>query len=117
MPDPDTVFVFQPYGNAAYMVHQYALPAARGRRMLAAAKVAREWIFANTAAVKLVGFTPSGNRPALIMAEMAGMRREGVLRKAYRSGDELQDLIVFGMCKEDFYQPGNPKAGPDGGGE
>ena len=42
------------------------------------------------------------NDHALVHAERAGFRREGVRRKAYRHGDEWVDGILFGLIAEDL---------------
>jgi aminoglycoside 6'-N-acetyltransferase len=42
------------------------------------------------------------NEHALVHAERAGFRREGVRRKAYRRGDGWVDGIIFGLVAEDL---------------
>lgn len=42
------------------------------------------------------------NKPSLALAKRLGFQREGLLRKHYRRGDTLRDVVCMGLLKEEF---------------
>ncbi len=42
------------------------------------------------------------NEPSLALAKRLGFQREGLLRKHYRRGDALRDVVCMGLLKEEF---------------
>lgn len=107
LPDPDCLFVAHPFVGRSYLVHQAALPAARGLRVREAGRAATRWMFENAPATCLIGITPQGNRAAVLMAGLIGLSHVGVIPDAY-DGD---DAVVTAISRATFLAEG-----PDGGG-
>ncbi|HEY0937020.1 MAG TPA: GNAT family N-acetyltransferase [Trebonia sp.] len=65
------------------------------RWVLAEGGIQRAWLTANT-----------DNVASVRVAEKAGFRREGTLRRAGREADGLHDLAVFALLDDERYRPG-----------
>ena len=78
-------------------------PDARGRGVgTKALRLATDWTFATTAAIRLDSFIMVGNEPSFRMVERAGFRREGVLRAWDLHHDGVPvDCVVFSRIRGD----------------
>ncbi len=85
---------------ATWEVHHALLPCAWGDRALAVGRAYEAWMWENTGAQTLLGFTPSCNRLALRYARRLGMTVRGQIPQAWRRGGVLHDLIVLAKHRE-----------------
>lgn len=86
--------------NAVEMrIHHFILPTAWGKPGQEAARLALEWVWANTAVQKVTGKTPKWNKLALRFARRMGMQTIGNDRNSIQKGGRLWDQIIFGMSR------------------
>jgi ribosomal-protein-alanine N-acetyltransferase len=79
-------------GRLGYMV----LPAARGRRIAPrAVRLVTEWALGTLALERVEALVAIGNDGSIRAAERAGLRFEGVLRRAWRGRDGSLDVAVY----------------------
>jgi RimJ/RimL family protein N-acetyltransferase len=72
----------------------------RGYASEAVAAVA-QWVLAEGGMQRIQLCAVTGNLPSLRVAEKAGFRREGTLRRAQLEDDGLHDLAVFSLLDDD----------------
>ena len=92
-------FIFLPQSAVCFEAHLCLLPAARGSAASALAGVIA-WMFANSAARRIVGAVPEYNRLANHCAEHAGMTQYGTNFKSFLKDGKLHDLTLWGISKE-----------------
>ncbi len=95
---------FIDYKNAAAVVCRVlVLPEAR-RRGVCTPMIERllETAFGEMSLRRVELRVYSFNTPAIRCYERAGFAREGLLRQAQRVGDELWDLVVMGILREEW---------------
>jgi len=106
-PAAGCVFIARPLmGGIVYECHTFVQPVYRGIWAVQAAQKAMDWVFENTPCRKLVGFTPTWNRPALAFARMCGFHKEGQLKKSHLKNGVLYDHVVFGLTKDEVTNHG-----------
>jgi hypothetical protein len=105
MPNEMSVFMLFPRNAVCSEVHTSILPEGRGKEGLDAAKRTIAWIWENTPIVKVISFVPSCNRPAILFALQAGLRKEGLIKKSFLKNGILYDEILVGISKEDTKWP------------
>jgi len=60
-----------------------------------------QYVFKNSTCIKMVGFIPAYNKPAIAIAKRCGFKHEGTLTKSVVKGWKLHDQEIFGMSKGD----------------
>ena len=100
MPDECSLFIFTPLNGVLYHGHMQCLPEARGKEFLKSARLAIDYMFSKTPCLKIIGFTPTKNRGAILMALRVGFKKEGILTKSFLWGGELYDQVITGLSKE-----------------
>lgn len=80
-------------------IHTCILPQFRGVVAQVAAQRLFDWVFANTSCEKLITLVPKFNRPALLYAIHAGMRRQGLITASFRRDGVLHDQVLLGLSK------------------
>jgi RimJ/RimL family protein N-acetyltransferase len=93
-------FLFYPVNTVMYELHTAFLPGRRGKDVVEAARLAREYIFNETPCRKVITYVPFDNMPAYVMARKCGMVVEGLIRRSYLRGGELLDQYILGISKE-----------------
>ena len=94
------VFFFYPMNMVTYELHTAFLPGHRGRQVIEASLLAREYMWTHTPCRKVVTSIPADNRRAYVMARLCGMKQEGINEKSFLKGGVLQDQYTMGICKE-----------------
>lgn len=107
MPIPGVLVIAMPLVAGAAMLHQFTAKEVGGKVRRDAGHDAIAWCFDNIGVSKLVGFTPASNRAACLMAAWCGFKREGLLRKARVEGGPPEDVVVFGLCKDEWEESEN----------
>lgn len=92
--------MFVPHNSITYEVHTSALPDCRGKEAIRKCHLAKQWMWDNTPARKIISIFPENNRPALALAIRVGMKREGLLAKSFLKNGHLLDQVVVGLSKE-----------------
>lgn len=85
--------------NICWKVHTCFLPSAYGNRARRAAFEFQEWIWQNTAIMRVVTDVPRYNTLALRFAFAAGMKQFGVNPKAFMKNGILHDMIMLGISR------------------
>ena len=93
------VVITHPINAVLWEVHHALLPCAWGERAHRVALEAEEWIWRNTLAATICGFTPECNKLALKFARRHGGRAVGRIPNAIQRGGKLHDLIVFAKSR------------------
>lgn len=93
---------FRPASRTMYEYHGGLFVKYRGHRGFAAARAMFGYVFRSLGAAKLMTLTPTDNRAAMWFNSIVGLRREGLLTAAHRSGGRLIDLVVYGLTVEEF---------------
>lgn len=102
-PASGIIFTFARLNGATWEGHISVIREARGKEAIAAARETITWMFTQTSARKIVGFTPVFNRPAVLFSKLVGFKQEGRIIKSWLKNGVLHDQIVFGLCKEDWH--------------
>lgn len=97
--EPLGLVITHPINAILWEVHHALLPQAWGARARAIGEAFEAWLWANTSALKAVGFTPSCNKLALRYARKAGMQEVGRIEKCYQRQFELHDIVIFEKAK------------------
>lgn len=109
-PEPTGCFLFHAHNSVTFEVHTCLTPALWGPKAREAARLAREWIFTNTSAQKLITHVPAYNAVALRFALHNGFVREGLNRASFLRGGELLDQHLLGLTKKEWQcQPSFPQ--------
>ncbi|MEO3814450.1 GNAT family protein [Sphaerisporangium sp. B11E5] len=89
--------------SRAWRIGREMVPAARGQGYgTEAMRLLVGWLFANTDANRVDGYTDCGNTASRRSVEKVGWRFEGVLRGAvYRDG-EHRDMAMYGLTRADW---------------
>lgn len=101
--NPIGLFFLNPLGKVCYEVQTAILPQYRGKYALEATKTGTDWAFKNTDCQKIITFMTVNNRKAYALTKKTGMKYEGINHKSWVKGGMLHDQLMFGICKEDFY--------------
>lgn len=94
------VFVLFARSSILWEVHTGILPEHRSAHGGAAARALIAFLFSQTECRKLVTLVPEFNRPALLYALRAGLRKEGVLTASFLKGGVLHDQTLLSINKE-----------------
>lgn len=94
------MFVVYPVNAICYDCHSSILPHAYGEPAKKLGKMAIDWVFTNTKAMKLVGSTPTTNKLAIKYSMDIGFEREGINRKSIMKNGSLVDQVYFGLERE-----------------
>ena len=66
-------------------------------------KEAMEFVFDNIVKVeKLIAIIPINNKYACLLAEKSGMLYEGIIKKGAYVEDEMIDLKIYGICRDEI---------------
>lgn len=80
-----------------------AIPHRRGRGLsLRAARQALRWMFEALQLNRVTLRIPMNNTRSIKLAEMLGFQREGVERQSCCRGGSYEDIVVYGLLKQDF---------------
>ena len=90
------LFVTHQINGVLWEVDHCLLPNSWGRRARAAGKAFLAWLWENTAAQKVIGFTPASNRLAVRYALGLGLRELGRIPGATQRSFVLIDLVIVG---------------------
>ncbi|MDA3831793.1 MAG: GNAT family protein [Spirochaetales bacterium] len=91
----------EPVNGITYQIHTTALPELWGKAV-GFAKESIEWLFKNTACMKIITFIPIYNKLAIKLAKKSGMEQEGCIKKSFLKGWKLHDQLIYGLTKEQF---------------
>src|SRR5579884_3617144 len=86
------LYITHPINTRLWEVHHCLLPNAWGRRSIEVGRAFETWLWENTQAAKVIGFTPSDNRLALRYAKKLGMKEAGKVTSALQRRFELHDI-------------------------
>jgi RimJ/RimL family protein N-acetyltransferase len=75
----------------------WGLPAAELRKVAGVAFERDPWLR------RIQAFVPASNRLAIALSKRIGGTAEGTLRKAIMRNGRMEDAIVFGLTREEFY--------------
>lgn len=89
---------FWPLNAVLFDSHVAFLPVAYGARAEKAFRQMLNWMWANTAAQRIVGAIPDYNRHAIAFAERFG-ERFGYNAKAWSKGGQLCGLVLIGTSR------------------
>lgn len=64
-----------------------------------------ELAFHEFGAHRILGLIPADNRAARAVVEHLGFRFEGTMRQHVRRGDELKDVVVYGLLRAEWRRP------------
>jgi len=95
------MWLFEPRNTITYEGHICILPGFRGAAAVRATEDAFRWMFRNTACRKVVALIPEGNKPAIAFAMLAGMRKEGLVKRSFLKGGKVVDQQLLGIEKEE----------------
>lgn len=96
-PRPGAQFVCIARNVIMYEVHCHLVPETRGKAGIMAAKEAIEYMFTETPCEKLIGWTPSLYRHAMVFNRLCGFSIEGISKDAIRLNGDLCNLILWGL--------------------
>src|SRR5574343_1353572 len=100
MPRPGCLAIYSPLvSGIMYQVHMAIVPSMRGSIGYAAGQETVRWMFENTPARKLVGFTPSNNRVAILFALKQGFRKTGKITGGRQQHGKILDLVITELDK------------------
>lgn len=94
------LFVLIARSPILWEVHTGILPEHRAAHGAAAARALIHFLFSQTSCRKLITLVPEFNRPALVYAMRAGLRKEGVLTASFLKGGVLHDQTLLSINKE-----------------
>jgi RimJ/RimL family protein N-acetyltransferase len=98
------IFFLHPHNFVMYEIHSNILPKYRGWKAFKAGKQVCEWMFQYTFCKKIISCIPDGNDAALALALKCSFQIEGRYKKAFLKDNQLRDLILVGVSKEDICQ-------------
>ena len=101
-PDPAGCFLFHAHNSVTFEVHPCLTPRLWGPKARTAARLARAWVFTNTAAQKLITHVPAYNAVALRFALRNGFQQEGINRASFLRNGELLDQHLLGLTKKEW---------------
>lgn len=96
------VYLIHAHNNICYEVHTALLPVLWGEESVIAARISFDKLFTETICEKAITHVPSYNRIALRYARKCGFIQEGINRKSFMKNNKLEDLILLGICKEEW---------------
>lgn len=102
-PSEGVIFFFWKTNSITFEMH-VAIALEDRKKGFKGAELVGRWMFENTGCEKLMTYIPSHHKPAIMFASMCGMRREGVLTKAFKYDGENLDLIMMGATKDECYE-------------
>lgn len=97
--EPLGLYITHPINTLLWEVHHALLPKAWGPRALEIGRAFEAWMWLNTDALKLVGFTPACNKLALRYAKQLGMQEVARVAKCYQRRFELHDIVILEKAK------------------
>lgn len=80
----------------------YAAPGAPPGAGSRLGKAALDFAFGPLAVHKVCGQALAGNAPSIRLHRKLGFREEGILRQQHRMGNSYQDLVCFGLLREEW---------------
>ena len=105
--NPKNIFFCGEHGGCAfiwmedeqYELHSFVLPEVRGRWTRDNFKLCRDWIWANTAAKRIVTLCPQNNRMAIGAARVAGFTKYATERDAWLFQGQKYDIDAYVLHK------------------
>ncbi len=94
------MFVVYPLNAVTFDAHSAMLPGNYGNKAKKAGRLAIDWVFKNTDALKINGSTPVYNKLAVKYSKQIGFDQEGVNKKSIMKQGKLYDQIYFGLERE-----------------
>jgi hypothetical protein len=101
-PGPGCIFMLSPFSLGSYIVHTCILKELRGRKAFILGKEAINYCFNTLNINKLISYVPSYNRKALLYALLCRFKKEGLLTKSFQLNNQLFDVTIVGLTKEDW---------------
>ena len=100
MPIDDMLLIFIPMNGVMYDMHIASLV----KNVKAAAQQTVLWMTENTPVEKFITQVPEYNRAAMLFAQRCGLKKEGLLKKAFKKNGVLHDITVFGTTKQEVQE-------------
>ena len=100
---------FHVWGPRHWSVGYWVVPGQRGRGLATEALTTlSRWAFsANPQVARLSLYTLTGNEPSQLVAERAGFKREGLLRRWVEINGELLDWVMYSLIRDDLAGEGS----------
>lgn len=95
------LFVGEARNSVTYEVHTFMLPSARGKSV-EIAKSAMQWLFNNSACLRITTTVPEYNKLAIRLSRKVGMELMGINKRSFMKDGVLYDQKLFGISKEDL---------------
>lgn len=96
------LYIVVQFNMWTWNVHSMFLPEAYKFGTLRAAKLLKEYIFEDLEALKIITQVPSYNDLAKGYAQNTGMTYEGTIVKAFKKGETMYDILMYGLTKEQY---------------
>lgn len=93
-------FIFIPKSTVCFEGHMAVHKFYRGKPAIILGQAAIQWMWSNTKAEKLVGYTPTSNTGALTYIKELGFEEEGRLTKSFLKNGTLIDQVITGLNRE-----------------
>ncbi len=94
------IFILSPCNTICYDAHLAIFPEYRGEMAIRACKEVIHYMFTETSCRKIIAQIPSINKPARMIAKLAGLAREGVIKTSFLKNGILVDQVIMGITKE-----------------
>lgn len=101
MPDPDSLFLYVPVNCITWQIHANVLPESRGNGARLFSDTLA-YMFEDTPCRKIIAMVPVCNPRANRMGRKCGFIQEGLIRGSWKLNDQVFDVILDGLRKEDF---------------
>ena len=88
------VFLLHPLNKGCMRGHWGALKKIRGKKFIGYFQEAMEWVRENKVCKTIVGFTPSYNNAAIILASILGFKQCGYISNGVEINGDYCDMII-----------------------
>lgn len=96
---PCGYWMLQPHASYLLEVHTVLLPRVWGPKAIDLARIAIQWVWANTKTQRMFTLVPEFNRVALKFAEASGFKVFGDQPGAYLKNGKLHSIVYLGLSK------------------
>lgn len=103
-PHQNTLFLFKKVNHITYDCHVAIIEGPARKFSAKNAVKAAKWLFENTPAQKIMGFIPEHYESAIMLMKVCGGLEEGRLTKSWLSRGIIQDMVLMGITKDEFYK-------------